>query len=212
MQLGLLWLLFFFGCQNWVPWPPKPRKAYKVCWIWICVNCVKIKFWTLLGWFLHFLGKVKLGMGLRLLDSKNGFSMIENLGKHIEFLKIELLCQWEKLLLNYASIMKLWFSRLKVHAKYFNTSIMDVINKKKNCGLYGSITKRIRDSLESLNIYDDCLWAYGSGSDNFGGMSHQVWWLECRMLWFYEHDMDRNLLSWLMFIYRLLVMIHWYII
>ena len=127
---------FFFGCQNWVPWPPKPRKAYKVCWIWICVNCVKIKFWTLLGWFLHFLGKVKLGMGLRLLDSKNGFSMIENLGKHIEFLKIELLCQWEKLLLNYASIMKLWFSRLKVHAKYFNTSIMDVINKKKNCEIH----------------------------------------------------------------------------
>jgi len=50
---------------------------------------------------------VKLGLELELLDSKNSFSMLENLEKHIEFLKIGLLCQWKKLLLNCASVVKL---------------------------------------------------------------------------------------------------------
>ena len=52
----------------------------------------------------------------------------------------------------------------------FNTLIMNDMNNKRNCGFYGSMTKRLREALESLNIYDDCLWAYGNGRDNFDSM------------------------------------------
>ena len=77
---------------------------------------------------------MKLGLELRLLDSKKGFRMLENLEKHIEFLKLGGLCQWEKLLLNYASIM-------------------NDMNNKRNCGIYRSKKKIQIEVLESLHIY-----------------------------------------------------------
>ena len=84
---------------------------------WGSKSYVKIKFWTLLGWFWTISGKMKLGLELRLLESEIGSRMLESIERYIDFSKLGLLYQWKKMLLNYASIMKLWFSRLKVQGR-----------------------------------------------------------------------------------------------